>query len=112
MVVMILEKVPTSLRGNLTRWLVEPHPGIFVGKISALVRDELWNLCLETRAVGGLIQIWSAANEQGLDIRSFGKTTRQLVDFDGLWLVRKPHKEQRNMDRDQDGESDKTDHGS
>ena len=32
MVVMVLEKVPVSLRGELTRWLIEPHPGVFVGR--------------------------------------------------------------------------------
>ena len=53
MVVMILEKVSPSLRGNLTRWLVELHPGVFAGKISAIVREELWQMCLETRAIGG-----------------------------------------------------------
>jgi CRISPR-associated protein Cas2 len=30
---MILEKVPTSLRGELTRWMLEPKSGVFVGNI-------------------------------------------------------------------------------
>ena len=92
MVVMILEKVPPSLRGNLTRWLVELHPGVFAGKISALVREELWKMCLETRSVGGMIQLWSAANEQGFDARCYGETSRTLVDYEGLWLSRRKRK--------------------
>jgi len=41
MVVLILEKVPRSLRGELTRWMIEVDTGIFVGRLSAMVRDLL-----------------------------------------------------------------------
>ena len=30
MLVMVLEKVPSSLRGELTRWLIEPRTGGYV----------------------------------------------------------------------------------
>ncbi len=47
MIVLILEKVPTSLRGELTRWLLELKAGVFVGKVSAMVRDRLWeHVCI------------------------------------------------------------------
>lgn len=42
MVVIVLEKVPRGLRGELTRWLVELDTGVFVGQLSATVRDLLW----------------------------------------------------------------------
>ena len=45
MVVIILEKVSPALRGELTRWLIEPHPGVFVGHVSGMVRDRLWEKC-------------------------------------------------------------------
>ena len=89
MVVMILEKVPTSLRGELTRWLIEPKPGVFVGHISALVRDRLWEKCIKQRGEGGLIQIWSTNTEQRFEMRSWGDTDRTLVEFEGVWLVRR-----------------------
>ena len=63
MVVMILEKVPASLRGELTRWLIEPHPGVFVGHVSAMVRDRLWDKCCG-KAGRWRAQIWSTNNEQ------------------------------------------------
>jgi len=47
MLVMILETVPVGLRGELTRWLIEPHPGVFVGHVSGLVRDRLWLKCCQ-----------------------------------------------------------------
>ena len=45
MVVIILEKVSASLRGELSRWLIEPKPGVFIGHVSAMVRDKLWEKC-------------------------------------------------------------------
>lgn len=89
MLVMILENVPTSLRGELTRWLIEPKPGIFVGHVSAMVRDRLWEKCIKQRQEGGLIQIWSTNTEQRFDMRSWGDTDRELVEFEGLQFIRK-----------------------
>jgi CRISPR-associated protein Cas2 len=86
---MFLENVPTSLRGELTRWLLEPRPGVFVGHVSALVRDRLWEKCIKQRRDGGLIQIWSTNTEQRFDMRSWGDTDRELVEFEGLWLIRR-----------------------
>jgi CRISPR-associated protein Cas2 len=93
MVVMILETASPSLRGELTRWLVEPHPGVFTGHVSALVRDLLWQKCCQTSKVTGVLQMWSTNNEQRFMMRSFGETKRHIVDFDGLQLVRVPHQE-------------------
>ncbi|MEZ4714426.1 MAG: type I-E CRISPR-associated endoribonuclease Cas2e [Caldilineaceae bacterium] len=90
MVVIILEKVPTSLRGELTRWMIEPHPGVFVGHLSGMVRDKLWDKCCQKLRTGGAVQLWSTSNEQRFDIRTFGQTRRQVVDFDGLKLIMLP----------------------
>lgn len=87
MVVMILESVPVSLRGELTRWLVEPFPGLFVGHVNARVRDKLWQKCCKGKKTGGVFQAWSTNNEQRFKMRSFGVTRRRVVDFDGLQLI-------------------------
>ena len=42
MIVLILERVTPSLRGELTRWLIQPKTGLFVGHLPARVRDLLW----------------------------------------------------------------------
>lgn len=95
MIVMVLEKVPASLRGELTRWLLEPKTGVFVGHISAMVREHLWQKCIKGRGRGGVIQIWSTNNEQRFSMRSWGDSSRQLVDFEGITLVRKPSKKEK-----------------
>ena len=87
MVVILMEKVPVSLRGEITRWMIELRPGVFVGNISALVREKLWeHICQKTKG-GAVTLLQSAANEQGYRIRTFGETKRRVKDFDGLQLI-------------------------
>lgn len=90
MVVMILENVPASLRGELTRWMLEPKAGVFVGSLSALVRDKLWDKVRKGSLGGGCILVHSTNNEQGFAIRFWGVSKRQVEDFEGLTLIRMP----------------------
>jgi CRISPR-associated protein Cas2 len=90
MVLVILEKVPRGLRGELTRWMLEPKSGIFVGSVTGMVRELLWQkLCDESRD-GSCVMIHSDNTEQGFSIRIAGEPSRQVVDFDGLSLIRIP----------------------
>ena len=90
MMVMILESMPEGVRGELSRWLIEPHAGVFLGHVNAMVRDRLWDLCCESCLEGGIIQMWSANNEQRFNVRVFGDTRRNIVEFEGIQLVRRP----------------------
>lgn len=87
---MILDRASNSLRGELTRWLLEPRAGVFVGRVSAMVRDKLWEkVCGEIGNKAGCLMIYAANNEQGFAIRTFGETARLIEDFEGMLLVRK-----------------------
>jgi len=88
--VMILESVPVGARGELTRWLIEPHPGVFVGHVSAMVRDRLWWKCCHSRGAGAVVQLWTTNTEQRFAVRMSGPTRRQVVDCEGLQLIRMP----------------------
>jgi CRISPR-associated protein Cas2 len=88
MVVLILERVPPRLRGELTRWLLEPKAGVFVGRISATVRDRLWEKSCGEAEEGGCVMIHASGTEQGFRILSWGRTARTIEDFEGLLLVR------------------------
>jgi CRISPR-associated protein Cas2 len=90
MVVMILENVPVPLRGELTRWLIEVRAGVFVGHVSALVRDRLWLKCSLNAAAGGVVQAWSTNNEQRFTLRLSGDTSRTLIDLEGVQLIKIP----------------------
>jgi CRISPR-associated protein Cas2 len=87
MVALVMEKVPTSLRGELTRWTLELKAGVFVGTVSAVVRDLLWDKVKWSLKGGGAIMIHTDNSEQGFAIRYWGETSRRIEDFEGLWLV-------------------------
>lgn len=87
MMILVLEKVPRSLRGELTRWLVEVDTGVFVGRVSAVVRELLWQRCVAKRGDGRCCMVYNTNNEQGFAIRMEGYLDRRVRDFDGLELV-------------------------
>jgi CRISPR-associated protein Cas2 len=88
MVVIATTAVPDHLRGALSRWTSEVVPGIFVGSVSARVRDELWQTVTEVVGNGAALLIHPAPTEQGYAIRTAGTRRRIPVDFDGLTLIR------------------------
>jgi CRISPR-associated protein Cas2 len=88
MIVMILEKVPRGLRGELTRWMLELKTGIYVGSVSGMVRERLWEKVCDESGNGSCIMIHSDNTEQGFSIRKSGEPGREIVDFEGLYLVR------------------------
>ncbi|MBN2676782.1 MAG: type I-E CRISPR-associated endoribonuclease Cas2 [Anaerolineaceae bacterium] len=93
MIVMILERVPSSLRGTLSRWLIEPSRGVFVGHVSGMVREQLWDKCKNNKHTGGVVQVWNSNNEQRFKMRMVGNTKRRLLDLEGLQLVEIPRGE-------------------
>ena len=93
MVVIILEKVPMRLRGELTRWFIEPQSGVFIGHVSALVRGHLWEKCVKSRGAGGVLQIWSTNTEQRYKMRMYGDMSRRIIENEGLQLIAIPEKE-------------------
>jgi CRISPR-associated protein Cas2 len=87
MVVMILERVPEALRGELSRWMLEPKTGVFVGSISAMVRDRLWQRACGAMRGGAGVLVYSTNTEQGFEMRPWGDPSRSVVDMEGLKLV-------------------------
>ena len=89
MVVMLLERVKQSLRGELTRWMLEPKAGVFVGRLSATVRETLWEKACSDLKGGAAILIYQVNTEQGYIIRTWGRTKRRIESHEGLYLVRR-----------------------
>jgi len=84
--IIILERVPASLRGELTRWLLEPRAGVFVGRISALIREKLWELVCQRMKSGAGMLIHTNDSEQGYAVRLWGRTPRVPTENEGLTL--------------------------
>jgi len=87
MVLMVLERVTLSLRGELTRWLVEVKAGVFIGDVNAMVRDRLWEKCANRCGSGTVFQAWSNNTEQGYSMRLTGENGRSVVDWEGVQLI-------------------------
>ena len=87
MVVLIVTAVRPGLRGELTRWMIEPQAGVFVGHISARVRDKLWEKVEREVRDGSAMLLYSARTEQGFAVRCIGDRRRIPIDFDGITLI-------------------------
>lgn len=91
MVVVILSNVRSSLRGELSRWLFEVKAGVFAGRVSGLVRDELWELISGKVGSGSAVMLYPKRNEQGFGVRVLGVPARTLEDIEGILLVKVPN---------------------
>lgn len=89
MVVLVLTACPVGLRGHITRWLLEISAGVFVGRVSARVRDELWARVLDMLKDGRALMVFSDDSEQGYAFRAH-RHHWEVVDADGLTLMRRP----------------------
>lgn len=87
MTVIIVERVKPKVRGDLSRWLLEPHPGVFVGHVTSMVREKLWEATCKACGDGGIILIWSTNTEQRFDMRMYGSPGREVMDWEGLKLI-------------------------
>jgi len=87
MIVISTTAVPDHVRGALSRWLVEPTAGLYVGTVSARVRDELWSAVAASVADGAAVCIHPADVEQGFLILTAGERRRHVVTFDDLQLI-------------------------
>ena len=99
MTVIVVAACPIGLRGHLTRWLLEIAPGIFVGKISARVRDRVWERVTEMVKTGRAIMVHSADNEQGLAFKVHAHDWIP-VDYEGINLILRPADSDRATDTD------------
>lgn len=89
MLVLVLTACPEGLRGHLTRWLMEVSAGVFVGHVSARVRDELWMRVVEHIGSGRALMVNSARTEQRLEMRTHGHHW-EPEDVEGITLMRRP----------------------
>lgn len=89
MVVLVLTACPVGLRGYLTRWLLEISPGVFVGSVSAKVRDLIWLEVVDRAKDGRALMVFSTRGEQRLAFRVH-RHDWEPTDFDGIQLMLRP----------------------
>ena len=86
MILITLTKCPDALRGDLTKWLFEINTNVFAGRVSARVRDQLWDRVILHCKGGRATMVFSTNNEQHFDFRVHN-TEWMPVDYDGLLLM-------------------------
>ncbi len=89
MIVITLSDCPPKVRGDLSKWLIEINTDVYVGQVSARVREELWKRICENLHTGRATMVFHTIGEQHMDFRVHN-TTWEPVDFDGLKLMRRP----------------------
>lgn len=89
MVVLTLTNCPPALRGDLSKWLQEINTGVYVGQVSARVRDALWERVIAHTGTGRATMVFNTNNEQHMDFLVHN-TSWEPIDFDGLKLILRP----------------------
>lgn len=89
MIVITMTNCPPKLRGDLSKWLCEVNTGVYVGQVSARVREALWDRICENIRDGQATMVYSFANEQRFEFRTHN-TTWKVCDFDGIKLMMRP----------------------
>ena len=70
----------------MSRLAIECKAGVFIADINARVRDKLWDKVTLKWNLDALM-IYTTNTEQGYSIRSWGETSRQVLDCEGLLLT-------------------------
>ena len=89
MTVLILENISPGFRGEVTQWLLEVKAGVFVGNISAGVRQRLWKNVKDNVNDGAALIVYSAQNEQGFQMDVCRTPERSVVDLEGIYLIKR-----------------------
>ena len=93
MIVISLSSCPSKVRGYLSEWFFEISTGVYVGNVTARVRNEVWETITQNIGAGRCIMAYSTNNEQGLHFQTWN-TGFVPIDYDGVWLVKQTKKKE------------------
>lgn len=94
MAMVVTRNVEDRYRGFLTSIMLELAPGVYVAPdISASVRTRMWSVVSEWWSVlrnGSVVIVWRDTDAVGnLRIQTLGEPPKQIVDADGILLVKR-----------------------
>lgn len=99
MVVVVLTDCPSKLRGDLSKWFFEINTGVYVGNVSARVRERIWERICENIKHGQATMVYSAPGEQKMEFYVHN-TSWQIVDYDGIKLMKRPLSKKTGVERE------------
>lgn len=94
MCVVVTRDVPARFRGFLASCMLEIAPGVYTQPdMSAGVRERVWTVLAdwwEALRQGSIVMTWAApANQERQGVRVLGDPPKDLVEYDGLYIVRR-----------------------
>ena len=88
MLIIIGEGLPPKVSGYIKTMLLEVAPHTFVGVVSARVRTQLVaHVRAHMGAYAGCTVIYTSNTPQGYCLQTYGHTTWQCLDLDGIHLM-------------------------
>jgi len=95
MCVVITRDVEDRYRGFLGSAMLELAPGVYAHpRMNSGVRDRIWKVIEDwfgTLGSGSIVMTWGERQAAGsLGMRSLGHPPKQVVDHEGVLLVRRP----------------------
>lgn len=94
LVVIVTRDVPYRFRGFLASVMLEVSPAVYISpRMNPGVRTRTWEVLSRWHAEesqGSVVMVWRDMNEiGGVGIKGLGEPVRELIEIDGLWLVKK-----------------------
>ena len=95
LVMIVTRDVADRYRGYLGSLMLEVAPTVYISpRMNPGVRSRTWAVLTSWHTAepqGSIVMVWKDVNETGgIGIATLGTPPRELLDLDGLWLVRKP----------------------
>jgi CRISPR-associated protein Cas2 len=94
LVMIVIRDVPDRFHGFLSSVMLEVSPNVFVSpRMNPGVRMRVWEVMSQWHVherQGSLVMVWRDLNAVGgVGIANLGDPPRELVEADGMWLVRR-----------------------
>ena len=94
LVTIVIRDVADRFHGFLSSVMLEVAPNVFVSpRMTPGVRDRVWDVMCDWHGHeprGSLVMVWRDLNAVGgVGVANLGTPTRELVEADGMWLVRR-----------------------
>ena len=92
--VIVTRDVADRFRGFLASVMLEVAPTVYISpRMNPGVRSRTWEVMTDwynAEPGGSIVMVWRDMNQTGgIGIATLGSPPRELVEIDGLWLVRR-----------------------
>jgi len=84
--VITISNVPTSLRGDLSKWMQEIATGVYIGNFNVRVREKLWERVKQNVRNGEATLSFAYRNEIGYQFETYN-SQKVVINYEGIPFV-------------------------